>query len=190
MMPGLDHRIGDVLQEHLRAQGLPGDSGVSARWVKVRFLGVPVVFPNFDARRAVLVTHDVHHLLTGYPTTWRGEAEISAFEIVTGCKRYWAAWFFNLGGFLFGLWIAPSRTFRAFARARRCTNFYGADAAAVLQKRIGEAQRELGLDRPMPAATRGDLFAFLAWAVLIVSCYLLLPLAVVATIAWAVGGAL
>ncbi|HEX5052814.1 MAG TPA: hypothetical protein VFZ65_13640 [Planctomycetota bacterium] len=159
--------VGAALREHLREHGLPDDSGVSLRWVRLRFLGLPLVFPNFDARRAVLVHHDVHHLLTGYGTSWRGEAEIGAFEIASGCKHHWAAWLFNLGGFSFGLCIAPRRTWRAFVRGRRCTNFYGRPAADVLRTDTAEARHTLGLDRPAPVGSVRDALAFVGWVVLV-----------------------
>ena len=171
-----DRTIGEVLGEHLRARSLPADSGVSLRWVKVRFLGVPIVFPNFDARRAILVLHDVHHLLTGYDTDWRGEGEIGAFEIATGCKRYWAAWFFNSGGLLIGLLLAPWRTWRAWVRGRRAANYYGRDSRAVLLLPVGAARRELGLDRPVPGGTAADALGFLAWAVLVVVAHVAVPI--------------
>jgi NADPH:quinone reductase-like Zn-dependent oxidoreductase len=34
--------------------------------------------------------HDIHHVLTGYDTTWRGKAEIGAWEIASGCGRHYA----------------------------------------------------------------------------------------------------
>jgi len=157
-----------ALADHLAHSGLPVDSGVSQRWVRVRLLGLPIVFPNFDARRAVLVEHDVHHLLTGYRTDWTGEAEIGAYEIASGCRHLWAAWFFNFGGFLFGLLIAPRRTFRAFVRGRRGTNFYGADRERTLQSTVAEARCLLGLDRAPGPATRRDGLAFAGFAALVV----------------------
>ncbi|HZN37959.1 MAG TPA: hypothetical protein VFD82_04105 [Planctomycetota bacterium] len=171
--------LGAALREHLAGSGLPLDSGVSQRWIWVRFLGIPVVFPNFEARRAVLVTHDVHHLLTGYRTDWRGEAEIGGFEIASGCKHLWAAWFFNFGGFLFGLAIAPRRTFAAFVRGRRCTNFYGEDTQRMLARTVDGARRELGLDLEMGPATARDGLAFLGWVVVVAVAYVIAPLLLV-----------
>ena len=162
-------RIGEVLTAYLQKQALPPDSGMSQRWVRVRFLGVPIVFPNFEARRRVLVLHDVHHLLTGYPTTWRGEAEIGAFEIATGCKHLWAAWMFNLGGFLFGLFIAPRATWRAFVRGRRCTNFYGCRDTDVLARTVRGAATELGVDRPIGRARMADALCFAGWVVVVLA---------------------
>lgn len=167
----------------LAARDMPVDSGVSQRWVRVVFLGVPIVFPNFDARRRVLFLHDVHHLLTGYEVTWTGEAEIGGFEIATGCGDLWAAWFFNFGGFLFGLAIAPRRTFRAFVRGRHCTNFYGGDEAHVGALSIDNARRELRLDRPVPRATARDVLAFAGWALAIVGAYVVLPAAALVALA-------
>jgi hypothetical protein len=175
-------RLRAALAEHLAASGLPVDSGVSQRWVRVRFLGVPIVFPNFDARRAVLVEHDVHHLLTGYRTDWVGEGEIGAYEIASGCRNLWAAWFFNFGGFLFGLLLAPRRTFRAFVRGRRGTNFYGADRERVLRCTVEEARRELGLDREPEPATWRDVLAFTVWAAAVMVAYVGVPLAVLAAL--------
>ena len=171
-----------ALPDHLVASGLPADSGVSQRWVKVRVLGVPVVFPNFDARRAVLVEHDVHHLLTGYGTDWVGEGEIGAYEIASGCRHLWAAWFFNFGGFLFGLCLAPVRTWRAFVRGRRGTNFYGADRERVLQRTVEQARCLLGLDRAVGPATLGDALAFAGWVAVVVLAYVGVPVAVIVAV--------
>lgn len=170
--------VQDALAAMLAARGIPADSGASLRWVRVRWLGVPIVFPNFAARREILWTHDVHHLLTGYETTWRGEAEIGAFEIATSCKRYWAAWMFNTGGFLFGLAIAPRRTWRAFVRGRRCRNFYGAERARVAALSIDDARRELGLASASAPATPADAIWFVGWAIAVVAFWLGLPTAV------------
>jgi hypothetical protein len=176
------------MAHHLASIGLPTDSGRSLRWVWVRCLGVPIGFPNFAARRQILFWHDTHHLLTGYATTWTGEAEIGGFEIATSCKRYWAAWFFNFGGWLFGLGINPRRTFAAFVRGRHCTNFYGVDEARVRALSVDQARAELGLLRAGPPATFADAVAFAGWSLLIVALYVMLPLlAVWFGLAWLCG---
>lgn len=174
--------VAEALAEYRAGRGIPADGGSSARWVRVRFLGMPVWFPNFEARRCILFPHDVHHLLTGYETSWRGEAEIGGFELASGCRRFWAAWMFNSGGFLFGLVIAPQRMFRAFVHGRRCRNFYGADERAVAALTVDAARGQLGLDRPAPTGTRGDAIWFAAWAVGVVAFWLVLPAALVAVV--------
>ncbi|MBA2538194.1 MAG: hypothetical protein H0V17_01040 [Deltaproteobacteria bacterium] len=68
--------------------------------------------------------HDLHHVATGYDTTWTGEAEIGAWEIGAGCGRYWAAWMLNLGATGVGMLHAPRREWRAFIRGRRSKSLY------------------------------------------------------------------
>ncbi|PYS76753.1 MAG: hypothetical protein DMF66_12990 [Acidobacteria bacterium] len=60
------------------------DGGYSDAWVKLKLWRMPIWFPNTEGRRRAVRFHDVHHVLTEYPTTWRGEFEIAAWEIATG----------------------------------------------------------------------------------------------------------
>jgi hypothetical protein len=145
--------------------------------------GIPITFPNFAARRRVLFRHDVHHLLTGYRTTWTGEAEIGAFELRTGCRDFGAAWFFNSGGWLFGLVIAPRRLFAAFVQARDCRNLYALPRERIERTTVTAARAELGLLRPARRTTAADVGAFVLWSLGIVGVYVALPLAV-AALAW------
>ena len=180
--------VGEALVLHLASIGLPTDSGRSLRWVRVQLLRVPITFPNFAARRQIVFWHDVHHLLTGYQTTWAGEAEIGGFEIASGCRSYWAAWCFNFGGWLFGLASAPRRLFAGFVRGRHCTNFYGVDEARVARMTVAAAREQLGLLRAVPPATFADAALFAGWSLLIVAFYVVLPLLVVGFgLAWLIG---
>ena len=59
---------------------------------------VPVAaFPNGAARVRAVRLHDLHHVATGYATSWVGEAEIGAWEREAGRKpesrwNYYACW--------------------------------------------------------------------------------------------------
>ena len=57
--------------------------------------------------------HDLHHIATGYDTSWTGEAEIAAWELASGCRGYVAAWVLDLASIPLGLVIAPRRLLRA-----------------------------------------------------------------------------
>ena len=57
------------------------------RFVIVKIWGFPLPFPNSKERKRAVRYHDLHHILTEYDTTWTGEAEISAWELATGCKN-------------------------------------------------------------------------------------------------------
>lgn len=84
--------------------------------------------------------HDLHHVLTGYETSFAGELEISAWEIAAGCKSMAAAWVLNLGGMGGGLFRCPRRSFAAFVRGRRHRTLYGEDYDALLDTTVADAR--------------------------------------------------
>lgn len=131
--------------EYFRANGL-SLAAYTDRWVKLKIGPVPFAFPNSAARRAAVKLHDLHHVATGYATTWTGEAEIAAWELAAGCGRYWVAWMLNVGALGVGLVIAPRRTLRAFARGRRSkTLYHRAFGDDLLAMTVGDLRRDLGL---------------------------------------------
>jgi len=134
--------------EYFARSGFPADGGYGDAWVKVKLAGrfVPA-FPNLPSRVRAVKLHDLHHIVTGYDTSWTGEAEIAAWELASGCRSYVAAWLLNLGGLAIGLLIAPRRTMRAFARGRSTRNLYRVEFnEALLERTVGELRAELGLN--------------------------------------------
>jgi ubiquinone biosynthesis protein Coq4 len=125
-----------------------GDGGYDDRFVVLRVAGVPVlVFPNTKQRVRSVRIHDVHHVLTGYATSWCGEGEIAAWELASGCRDHWAAWYLNFWAALIGLFISPRAIERAFRRGRTSRNLYGREwDDGVLDRSVSELRRELGLD--------------------------------------------
>jgi ubiquinone biosynthesis protein COQ4 len=153
------------------------------RWVHVKILGIPIVFPNVPSRRRAIRFHDIHHVVTRYDTTLRGEAEIAAWEIAATFpdrgREFFAAWVLNTSAFGVGLAIAPRRVYRAFVRGRHCTSLYRRGwSEELLARDVETLRRELGLDRPHRATWRDRLvFAALAGA-------LALPPAVLGLLVW------
>ena len=118
------------------------------RFVIVKVGPIPVVLPNTKGRQRAVRLHDLHHVLTEYDTTMRGEAEISAWELATGCKDYYAAWVLNGLALLMGLVIAPARVASAFARGLRTRNLYGTVVTdGLLSEPVGAVRQRLGLTR-------------------------------------------
>ncbi len=92
--------------------------------------------------RGAVAVHDVHHMLTGYKTNWIGKCEVAGWELASGgCGRYAALWLDRLGFAALGLFCAPSRTLRAFAKGFGKRNLYGLDTEVVLDKEIDEVCR-------------------------------------------------
>lgn len=167
--------------QYFAANGFAPDGGDSDRWVEVRVGRVPFWFPNTRARRYSVKFHDLHHVLTGYPTSLRGETEIGAWEVSTGLGRHYIGWLLDLMGFAFGLFINPRGVYRAFVRGRRTRNLFAREwDERFLSRTVGDVRCELGLDRATARATARDKAAFVAWSLLSVAAYLIsLPLLVV-----------
>jgi len=115
-------------------------------WVRIKIGPLPVWLPNFPARQRAVVLHDLHHIATGYDTTFLGETEIAAWELGSGCRNYVGAWVLNIGGVAGGILLAPRRTWRAFLRGRRSTNLYQLGFNEEwLKGTVGQLRRRLGL---------------------------------------------
>jgi hypothetical protein len=145
--------------------GFGADGGYGARWVEVKVGPFPYAIPNTEGRVRAVRYHDLHHIMTGYRTNWTGETEISAWEIGSGCRDFYAAWFLNISAMGMGVALAPRRIYRAFVRGRHARNLYGrVFDDALLDTSVGAMKAELGLDRDPPPATLADKLAFAAYA--------------------------
>jgi len=119
----------------------------TAKWFAIYVGKFPIYVPNIPSRVWVARYHDLHHVLTGYPANWRGEAEIGAWELATGCRTLWVAWFLNGGAVVVGLFLWPRAVLRAFRRGRRTrTNLYhDFDYEPLLEMSVGELRDRVGL---------------------------------------------
>lgn len=131
------------------ARGGFSEAQYTARFARFRIGRFSVPVPNTRGRARALPCHDLHHVLTEYPTTWRGEAEIAAWELASGCGRHLTVWLINLAAMGLGLFIAPRAVLRAFTRGRRCGNLYASHdppVAELLGQTVGHVRRRLRLD--------------------------------------------
>ena len=190
---GPDLTLREARAAFFERSGFPPDGGYADRWVKLRLGPLPLWFPNTEGRRRAVPFHDLHHVLTEYPTTWRGEFEVAAWEVATGLRRHHIGWLLDLLGFASGLVVNPVSLFRAFVRGRRSLNLYGGvwGEGDILARRVGEVRRSLRLDAPAAPARLGDVLSFAVWAAVSVITYfvtgavLLLPAALaVAAVLW------
>jgi len=119
-----DRPINQLIPEFHQQYNLGENGGINENKVKIEFAKyVYFFFPNWDERRRAVEKHDIHHIVTGYPSTVKGEAEISIWEVSSGCNNYWAAWFLDMQGMMLGL-LYLGAIFRAFVRGKRSGNLY------------------------------------------------------------------
>jgi hypothetical protein len=172
--PGLSLR--DARDLYFQRYGF-NNGGYDDAWVRLQAGPIPIFFPNIPARVIAVKYHDLHHVLTEYPATWVGEAEIGAWEISTGCGGHWPAWILNLYAFAIGLVLAPRGTYRAFARGRCSSNLYAIPFNdALLAQTVGSVRQTLALGDVGRLRDRGDLLRFLLWGVIAVTMVILPPI--------------
>src|SRR5215211_4404558 len=133
--PGLT--LGEARARLFALGGLGDDGGYGDAWVVLKLWRIPFAFPNTEGRRRAVRFHDLHHVLTEYPTTWRAEFEIAAWEVASGVRRYWVGWLLDLLGYAWD--------------------------GSILARRVGEVRRRLKLDGGEARPTRDDRVAFAFW---------------------------
>lgn len=149
------------------------NGGYDEKWVKMKIGPFPFAFPNTKGRLRAVKLHDLHHVLTEYPTTWRGETEIGAWEVATGIHRHYEGWYLDLMAFAIGLVINPRGVYRSFMRGRQSANLYFMEfSEELLTRNVGAVRRELRLDHPPKPPSTKDRLSFLAWAAVSVVIYL------------------
>lgn len=160
-------RVRDARAQYFASNGF-SDAGYSDDWVTIKLGPLPFVFPNTTTRKRAIPLHDLHHVATGYATTFRGEAEIGAWEIAAGCSDHWAAWVLNSSAFAYGLVLAPRRVYRAFVRGRHSRSLYrtGWDDH-LLEMSVDDLRGRLALVGAGGPATWSDRLAFAGWVTLV-----------------------
>ena len=141
--------LGEARKLYFRLSDFGEDGGYEERWIKVKVWRIPIWLPNTAGRVKAVKLHDLHHVLTEYPTTWRGEAEISAWEVGSGgLHRYYAGWLLDLMNVAQGLVVNPRGVYRGFMRGRRTSNLFATEFNEdMLQALVGEYRHRLKLDR-------------------------------------------
>lgn len=123
-------------------------SGYTANTFDVEAFGRSYSFRNTADRKWAIPLHDLHHVATGYGTDLVGEAEIGAFELVGGCRTP-VVYGLNIVAVAMGFFVAPLRTLRAFAHARRAgaRALYRTPATMddLLALSLGDLRARLGL---------------------------------------------
>lgn len=155
------------------------DGGYQDKYFKIKTGPLFIPVPNTKARIRAVKIHDIHHLLTEYTALWKGEIEIGAWEIASGCGKHYVAWLLNFGSFSIGLFIYPRALFKAYMAGKRVkTNLYQDSVYdnTLLNKTLGELRAEMGVGRcgkTHPAHYAGfSGWVLLTLAVLLISVFI------------------
>jgi hypothetical protein len=158
----------DALVAFRQANGLPADEAANASW-SCQLGPLTLRLPNFAWRREAILAHDLHHVLTGYPCTLRGECQTAAWEFAAGRMPHRAAALFCLPLLPLGLVWTPRRMLQAFRLGRRSRSLHGSNAIdRLLAAPLQAARTELaaaGVVRPWPDRVRFALIILQASAI-------------------------
>jgi ubiquinone biosynthesis protein Coq4 len=104
----------------------------------------PIYLPN----PGYLPWHDLHHVATGYKTGLVGEAEISAYELRSGCRSLFII-ILCLGAMMIAMFVAPRRVMRAWRSAKGTRNLYRCEVSydSLLEMQVAELREMLGIPR-------------------------------------------
>lgn len=141
-----------ALNRHFAATGIYAEGCTRDDWYPGNMVSLRMgrwsvpVFPVLR-REGPIVLHDIHHMITGYAPTWRGEAALAAWEIGSGgCRWHVLYWIDRLSFILIGLLIAPVDTLRAFRRGLRGHNLFALDTEEVLRMEVEDVRRYAHLE--------------------------------------------
>lgn len=141
-----------LLWKNVREMNLcPGmkslDDWLNVRWGRMK-IGrwqvpvLPLALPCRLGLRNALIVHDVHHVLTGYDTSYRGEAQLAAWELASGgCRTNLFFWGDRLSFVLIGLALCPRAMVSAFRRGRHARNLYGWRHGELLRMPFEDVKR-------------------------------------------------
>lgn len=166
--------MADALSQYFSENNFGEDGGYNERWIKVKVWRIPIWLPNTAGRREAVKFHDLHHIVTEYPTTWRGEAEISAWEVGSGgLRRFYAGWLLDLMNIAQGVVINPHGVYRGFMRGRQASNLYDEKFdESLLNQSVGDIRQRLGLDIGQSPPNVKDHIVFMVWTVTSVLIYI------------------
>jgi hypothetical protein len=150
--------LGAARSTYWQVNGFGEDGGDALAWVPLKIWRFTLRIPNSEGRRRAVRIHDLHHVLTGFQTDLRGEAEIAAWELASGCLRWPAATVLNLFALAIGMLLAPRRLARAWALGRHTGNLYAEDGVDhLLPLEVSAVRARLGLDAPRPGIRLRDV---------------------------------
>ena len=131
-------------RDHYLAENSLSTDSYSASRFPIYVGSRPIYLPN----PGYLPWHDLHHVATGYKTGLVGEAEISAYELRSGCRSFFII-ILCIGAMMIAMFVAPRRVMRAWTIAKGTRNLYRREVSydALLEMRIEELRDMLRIPR-------------------------------------------
>jgi hypothetical protein len=180
-LPSAPPTLGEALAAYQRAHRLDPSPATAASWT-FKFGPLTLRLPNFAWRREAILRHDLHHVLTGYDCTMRGECQMATWEFAAGRFPHPGATLFCLPLVAAGLVWSPRAIWSAFRRGRSGCSLYGVELTDTLLRTSPSAVIETVRRLQKRTSPAGDIVAF-AWLVVKAGLMVAVPFVVVTTLA-------
>lgn len=112
-------------EQYFAENGFAADGNYSDRWIWLKFGVIRLPLYNSNSRQRAVPLHDLHHIATGFATDPRGEAQVAIWELASGTKDKWFAFFINLPALAYGFVLWPRDALAAWRLGVRSRNLYG-----------------------------------------------------------------
>ncbi|MBN4077630.1 hypothetical protein JYT25_00610 [bacterium AH-315-C20] len=190
------HTIQTTLSDYYKDNDFRSDGGEKLPYAKAKLTSwLNIYIPNPEVRRKILQVHDVHHLLTGFKTSMTGESEISAWEISSGCRSNWFAFFINSLGVISVILFNPWNIWKAYKLGKRTKNLYkaGYGKEELLAMTVEELQEELGFGKTKFRQRMLGILIFISFSLFLIVAlimaalaFAIFPLIIIYSIYWAI----
>ena len=170
--------IASALSKYYEINGLPADGGGRDKWARYKIGPFLLIgFPNFSHRMQAIARHDIHHVLNNFDTSSLGEGLIAAWELGSGCSKYWISWCMEPQALWWGIIFAPRLAFRNFIIGRNSKNlFTEANIEKHLSKTVGDLRSEFLPNRQVEAHVLDFFLFFLSGLLGVLMILLFIPL--------------
>lgn len=141
-----DLTVKQAIAQFYERNNFDQDGGVTPPVVWLKLGPIPLPIFNIPSRRRALRMHDIHHVVMRYQATWKGEAEVSAWEVASGgWGRLWYVWGIVLSGLALGVVFFPRATRVAFQNGLTMRNAFvcGLSEAEMLGMSVSALREKL-----------------------------------------------
>ncbi len=162
-------KVSDARASYFSANGIPLDGGIHDKWARYKIGPFTLIgFPNFRHRMEAILRHDLHHIVLNLDTSSLGEGLIAAWELGSGCGRYWISWCMEPQALWWGILMAPRKTFSLFILGRRSRNFFHETVPEnFLDLSVGHLRKQLlPANQDSLRANFGDIVIFAMMVIL------------------------
>jgi hypothetical protein len=138
-----EEALGSYLTElEIIEQGSDPADWYNGGWFYFKVRGRQIPFFPVSGFKKGLIQHDLHHLVCGFGTGWKGECEVAVWEIASGgCGPNLIYWMDRLTFFPIAFLCAPLRCSRALLRGLKNRNLYKLDTGRLLAMEFEEVVR-------------------------------------------------